>query len=157
MKNIPKNLTITFLHAPRNHRKTNLSTAPYIKPTKPQIHTPSPNPSPSVTKRVSEWVRERKWRRSGKATSPMENQRREKIGNQGRAWMDRWRRGVTEASSPRLVMATLSLKLGSNLEEFLISRTPTLKTQMRPSLSDDYDNHVFVCLLFLLDHETYEM
>ena len=71
--------------------------------------------------------------------------------------MDRRRRGVTEASSPGLVMATLSLKLGSNLEEFLISRTPTLKTQMRPSLSDDYDNHVFVCLLFLLDHETYEM
>ena len=54
-------------------------------------------------------------------------------------------------------VATLSLRLGSNLEEFLMSRTPTLKTQMRPSLSDDYDNHVFVCLLFLLDHETYEM
>ena len=64
---------------------------------------------------------------------------------------------VTEASSPGLVMATLSLRLGSNLQEFLMSRTPTLKTQMRPSLSNDYDNHVFFCLLFLLDHETYEM
>ncbi|KAK7857235.1 hypothetical protein CFP56_019196 [Quercus suber] len=71
--------------------------------------------------------------------------------------MDCRRRGVTKASSPRLAMATLSLRLGLNLEELLMSRNPTLRTQMRPSLFDDYDNHVFVCLLFLLDHRTYEM
>ena len=52
------NLPIIFLHAPRIHRKTNLSTAPYIKPTKPPIQPSSPNPSPSDTEWASERERE---------------------------------------------------------------------------------------------------